>query len=197
MTPDLDSILEAHRAGDPAAIDRLIEYCADRVARMAARLLRGFPHVARWERPSDIAQNASIRLHEALRSVMPKDQAHLLALAAKKVREELHDRARSHEGQKRGNNNLFSQGDVPADRHAAYAAPADDPGPMTNEQWDRFLQAIETLPGEQRAVFDMKWFMDADEATIATAMNVSRSTVQRLWSEAKRHVKSRCDVPPG
>jgi len=196
MIIDLDQILMSHRAGDPAAAGKLVEYCLDRINSLSVRLLPGFPKVARWDRPSDIVQDVSLRLLQALQATKPENQRHLLALASKKVHEELFDRVRTYAGQKRGLDHLKSQGDVPLDEHAAYAVPADLPGPMTNERWDCFRHALDGLPPDQRAVFDAKWLMGASEATIAEMLDISRSTVQRLWNEAKAFIKSRCDEPP-
>lgn len=198
MTGTLDDALRAHRAGEPHASGKLVEHCLDRIAFLSTRLLPAFPIVARWDRPSDIAQDVSLRLLDALQVAKPENERHLLALASKKVREELVDRVRRYRGEKRGLDRLQSQGDVPLAENAAHYVAADDvPGPVTNEKWDSFWNALDTLPPDQRSVFDAKWFLDASEATIAEMLNTSRSTVQRLWSDAKAHIKSRCGEMPG
>jgi RNA polymerase sigma factor (sigma-70 family) len=188
MGATLDEILQAHRAGDERAAERLVEYCRARVYRRADQLLPDFARVARHERPSDVAQDALVGLWQALRTMRPESERHLLLLAGKKVRETLYDLARRHAGQRHGLGKLESQGDVPADQHAALAAVDNVTGPATLDDWTRFQCAIDMLPEDEREVMHLKWFVGMGEDEIAEVVGLSRSTVQRLWKAAKHGI---------
>lgn len=166
----------------------LVEHCRNRVDWLARRLIADFARVERHEQPSDVAQEALLNLWQALRTTQPDSERHLLLLAGKKVREALHDLARRHGRQRHGQGNLESQGDVAAEMHAALAAPAQAPGPMTLDQWTVFHDAIERLPEPERQVMLLKWFAGANEEEIIRVLGSSRSTVQRLWASAKGRI---------
>lgn len=188
MSDAVDDILRAHRAGDPRAADMLIQHCYAQVHERACRLLPRYASVARHERPSDVAQDVSLGLLQALRSTRPESARHLLSLAAKKVRETLCDLARRHAGQRHGLENVQSQGAVPGAQHPALAAVADDPGPATLDDWTRFQHAIDSLPEDEREVMQLKWFCGLSEQKIAEVLGMSRSSVQRLWKAAKDRI---------
>ncbi len=192
-TPSLDDLLAAHQAGNPETVRFLAEYCNEHVQRIARRLTRRFPGVARHDRPSDVAQESLPRLLQALATTKIESERHLRALAAKKVRETLIDLARKHAGANRGLDNLQSQGDAPPERHAAMGAIDDASGPATLDEWARFQQAIDALPEAEREVFMLKWFLDASDHDIADTLGVSESTAQRRWSAAKQLVKAAMD----
>lgn len=190
--PNLTDVLAAHRAGGAGASWALVEYISDRIETLATRLLSQYPLAARWDRPSDVAQDVRLRLYAALEKVRPDDDRHLLALASKKVREELIDRVRRHNAQKRGLGNQQTLGAMPVDQHPVYAAPADLSGPATNEKWSCFWAAIEDLSPEQREIFDAKWLLEVETAAIAQMLGCSESTVGRRWREIVTLIKTRC-----
>lgn len=188
MTPPLDEVLRAHRAGDVKAAGMLVEYCHDRVSWLAERLLPNFARVARHERPSDVAQEALMSLWKSLSTTKPESDRHLLLLAGKKVREALLDLARKQAGKRHGIDHQETQGDVSPEQHAAIAAVDDVTGPDTLDDWSRFHQAIDNLPENERDVALLKWFMNAKDETIAALLGVSESTTQRLWRDAKKRI---------
>ena len=59
------------RVGDESARVALLDCAADRLTRLARKMLKGYPGVARWEQTDDVAQNALVRLDRALRAVTP------------------------------------------------------------------------------------------------------------------------------
>ena len=58
-------------AGDDSARAALLDSACERLRRLARKMLRGYPGVARWEQEDDVLQNALIRLDRALRAVTP------------------------------------------------------------------------------------------------------------------------------
>jgi RNA polymerase sigma factor (sigma-70 family) len=185
MSESLDSILARHRAGDPEARVLLMDFIDSRTATLVGKLLPGFPVVARWDRPSDIRQDAAIRLLQSLDAVKPESERHLINLAALQVQRVLFDKAREHA---RGGKGLGNVRDDAAD--AGHDPLLDQTertmtGPVTYDRWQLFHTCVEDLPEPEREVFRMRWYLDADELTIANVLGISRSTVQRAYRNAR------------
>ncbi len=94
----IQGCIDRLRTGDESARAELLSCASDRLARMARKMLKGYPGVARWEEADDIAQNALIRLDRALRAVAPPTARDFFRLAAAEVRRELIDLARHYYG---------------------------------------------------------------------------------------------------
>src|SRR5262249_40114492 len=62
QTTVIQGCLDRLRGGDDSARAALLRCAAGRLARLAGKMLRGYPGVARWEQGDDVAQNALIRL---------------------------------------------------------------------------------------------------------------------------------------
>jgi len=193
----LESALEAFRRGEADAEQQLLEYCQRWLQTLAAKkILPRYPDVARWDRPSDLVQDASLRLCFALRDKPPESERHLLNLAALKLRQVVVDRLRHYRA---GRNPLAHAGTnvVPGkERLRVEAAEADNTGPMTYDRWANFFKAVDTLPELQREIFQMTWFLGADQATIARACNCSVETIKRHWRDAKQAIKELVPDPP-
>src|SRR5262245_36790573 len=97
-TTHLHALQARIRNGDRAAQDELIKHTTGRLERLARKMLRHYPGVARWVEPSDVLQNASLRLLRALREVRPDSVAGFFSLAAEQIRRELLDLARHYYG---------------------------------------------------------------------------------------------------
>ena len=74
-TVEIQLGLDRLRLGDFSAIERLLAISTERLTRIAAKMLKDFPGVGRWEQSDDVAQNVVIRLDRALRSVTPATPA--------------------------------------------------------------------------------------------------------------------------
>src|SRR4051794_19817952 len=86
------------RGGDDSAREALLNCAAERLTRLARKMLKGYPGVARWEQTGDVLQNALIRLDRALTAVAPPTARDFFRLAAAQIRRELIDLARRHAG---------------------------------------------------------------------------------------------------
>jgi DNA-directed RNA polymerase specialized sigma24 family protein len=93
-TTVIQGCIDRLRGGDELACASLLGCAAGRLARLARKMLKGYPGVARWEPTDDVAQNALIRLDRALRSATPPAARDRFRLAAEQVRHELIDLAR-------------------------------------------------------------------------------------------------------
>jgi RNA polymerase sigma factor (sigma-70 family) len=191
MDESLDSILARHCAGDEHAREMLIDYVGAKIAAKVAKLLPDFPGVGRWDRPSDIKQEALMKTLMALADVKPQSERHLLNLAALQVKRVLIDKAREHARGGKGLGNLGDASRRPDDRHPVDIPARTMTGPGTYEQWDRFHACIDALPEQEREVFTLRWYLEADEETIASTLGVSRSTVQRAYRNAKAMISEK------
>ncbi len=195
MAEPIESTLERHRVGDPQAVAMLMEYVESKIAAKVAKLLPIYPGVARWDRPSDIRQDVAIKLLDSLAAVKPKSVRHLLNLAAVQVSRVLVDRAREHARVGRGLGNLEDVALWPDGRNPAEDASRRMTGPGTLDQWQRFHACVDSLTDLDREVFSMRWYLEEDEETIAKALGVSRSTVQRAYREAKKVIQEKLGRP--
>lgn len=193
------AILDRLRAGEPAdrraGADELVGLVAERLRYMARRMLRGFPTVRRFSETDDIAQGAALRLHRALATVTPACPREFLGLVALQVRRELVDLARKFAGPESLARHLDT--DVVNDGEAAVcrsetagdvlaAAERESLG-----QWVRFHEIAAELPDEERAVFDMVWYLGATQAGIADVLGCSERTVRRRWESAREYFQTR------
>ena len=131
-------------ANSDAARDELIALASERMRFIAHRMLRGFPQVRRWEETDDVVQNAALRLHRALATVVPSDETHLISLAALQVRRELLDLARRFSSPESFANNLDTnvvRGASNDLRHIDVAVPDNSESHDRMAVWTRFHEA--------------------------------------------------------
>ncbi len=129
-TTAIQGCIDRLRAGDESARAALLGCAADGLARLARKMLKGYPGVARWEQGDDVAQNAIIRLDRALRAVTPPTARDFFRLAAVEVRRELIDLARHYQGPR----GLGAHHATPADRGGSAAGVAMAAGRAENDQ---------------------------------------------------------------
>lgn len=178
-----------------ATVDELVAVASERLRYMAHRTLRGYPTVRRFLETDDVAQGVALRLHRALRSVNPAGPAEFLGLIALQIRRELIDLARRYAGPESPARHLDT--DVVHDaqgrpKHRTADAPDSLGGDAESlDRWTRFHAIAATLPDDERAVFDMVWYLGASQAEVAEALGCSVRTVRRRWDAARRHMQTR------
>lgn len=195
----LADCLDRLRVGEPRARDAVIACAAGRMRIIARRMLARFPNVRRWEDTDDVFQAAAMRLHRTLGRLSIDSPRDLLALAVLQIRRELLDLARSHAGPEsfaahQGTNVIPGQGSAAGQiveriEDAATTASSVD-------RWTRFQQAIDELPEDLREVFQLVWFMGADQKTIAATIGCSERTVKNRWRAARLAIRSALDGEP-
>lgn len=191
--PLLADCLDRLARGDLMARDRILELCNDRLHALARRMLARFPAVRRWEDTDDVFQNAAVRLHRALGELRVDSPRAIMALAATQLHRELIDLARRHTGRNsfaahhRTNASVFDDSSHPLHSDNA-AAPADD-----LDRWTLFHEAIAGLAEDRREVFQLVWYIGADQKTIARLLDCSERTVKTRWREAREAVRSALD----
>lgn len=168
-TTSLHELVARHRAGDRAALDALIRRTAERLERLAHKMLGTFPAVRDQYQTADVLQNALLRLVRALGTVTPASVRDYYRLAAEQIRRELLDLARY--CRRRPADPLGSgDPDAPADRGLAW--------------WAALQEAVERLPAEEREVFGLTFYHGWTQVQIAELLQVSDRQVRRLWVQA-------------
>jgi RNA polymerase sigma factor (sigma-70 family) len=187
LAPLLAAIASPDAAMAARARDDLIALAAERMRALAHRMLARSARVRRWEETDDVVQGALLRLHRALAAVAPSDAQHFLRLSALQVRRELIDLSRrhGHAGSMAANHDTNAGADTSARQHVDLAA---DTGTGTEKlaEWTRFHEVVESLPGDQRELFEMVWYLGLSQDDIAAALDCSSRTVRRRWEETKR-----------
>ena len=175
--------------GSGAARDDLIALAAERMRSIAHRMLKGFPQVRRWEETDDVVQNAALRLHRALATVVPSDEKHFISLAALQIRRELLDMVRRFSSPESFAKNLdtnVGHGASNEIRHIDVAAADSSESHDRMAVWTRFHEAIARLPDEERQVFDLVWYLGAEQEEIGRILGCSGRTVRRRWDATKQ-----------
>jgi RNA polymerase sigma factor (sigma-70 family) len=186
-TTELHAFLDRMRADDPAAREELLRSVSGRLERLARKMLRQFPGVARWEQADDVLQNAVVRLLRALQAVRPASVRAFFGLAATQMRRELIDLARHYQGPQGPGANHASAADLPAAQDTPTPA-LDPPEPIDEardlEQWCAFHDAVEKLPAEEREVVSLVFYHGWTQAEIAALFQVTERTIRRYWQTA-------------
>ena len=184
---ELQSLLDRARGGEAGAYDELIGRAAQRLRRLAHRMLSGFPHVRRWEETDDVLQAALLRLYRSLSEVQPESTKAFFGLAATQIRRTMIDLARHYYG-------VYGQG---AKHHTdPQRRAADDSGgalaltggfepPDDLGSWTAFHEAVDALPDEEREAFSSVWYGGLNQRETAELLGVSERTIIRRMNRAR------------
>jgi RNA polymerase sigma-70 factor (ECF subfamily) len=187
-TTVIQGCIDRLRVGDESARAALLDCTADRLTRLARKMLKGYPGVARWEQTDDVAQNALIRLDRALRAVAPPTARDFFRLAAAQVRRELIDLARHYQGP-RGlgahHATRAGHGDSADGVVMAAEAPGTTYDPVRLAAWAEFHTAVAALGEADRELFDLLWYQGLTQAEVAALLGVTERTVNSRWLAAR------------
>jgi RNA polymerase sigma-70 factor (ECF subfamily) len=179
----LQRYLDRWHDGDEAARNELLAAACDRLSHLARKMLKAERRLLRWVRPSDVFQNALLRLQRALQEVRPVSLLEFYRLAAVQIRRELIDLARHYYGPEgpaaREENEIRRVGPAPLPEPVDCR---DEPSQLAC--WCEFHEQIEKLPEDQREVFDLVWYQGLTHAEAADLLHVCTKTVQRRWQAA-------------
>jgi RNA polymerase sigma factor (sigma-70 family) len=76
--------------------------------------------------------------------------------------------------------------------------PMDDPADTTHEpvrlaDWTDFHRKVESLPDQEREVFDLVWYQGMSQAEAADVLQVSVPTIKRRWLSARLRLQTVLD----
>lgn len=184
---DVTTLLLAWRAGDQAALDRIIPVVHGELRKAARRHMAG-ERKAHTLQASALINEAYLRLVDA-QQMNWRDRAHFLAMASRLMRRVLVDHARRRGYQKR--------------EGAAHKVQLDEESvsaPQAPEDWvaiDAALAALAKVDARKVQVVEMRFFGGLGVKEVAEALGVSPDTVIRDWKLAKawlRHELARTSV---
>jgi RNA polymerase sigma factor (TIGR02999 family) len=171
---DVTQLLVRSRAGDRAALDRLMPLVYDELRSIAERYLRK-------ERPGHTLQSTAL-VHDAyLRLVDQRsgwqNRAHFFGVAARIIRSLLVDHARGRLASKRGGSKLTLCLDeaiaVPAERELQLIAV------------DDALTTLSRIDEQQSRIVELRFFGGLTIEETSEVLQISASTVKRDWLLAK------------
>jgi RNA polymerase sigma-70 factor, ECF subfamily len=178
----ITEMLQACKAGDATARERLIELTYQELRQLARNL---------WRREAPGGTLAPTALvHEAYLRLFPKDavvdwqdRVHFFAVAARQLRRLLIDAARARLAEKRDGDRVrvtLAEGDR--------AVPA---GEVELLDLDRALEELEALDERCARVVELRYLAGLSEAEAAAALEISEATLKRDWQFAKAWLKTR------
>jgi RNA polymerase sigma factor (sigma-70 family) len=177
-------LLERLRGGDAAARNELLGLTYERLRRLAAaQLRRSFPRLAGRHEPESVAHDAWLRLHSALGgAAIPPTPAEFFRFAAHKIRQVLLDLASRQD-----------RGGLPADDTPEPSEDTLDPARLA--VWTEFHTLAGELPDDQRAVFDLHYYLGLPQREVAALLGKHEKAVSRLWLAATQRLADRLPDP--
>jgi RNA polymerase sigma factor (sigma-70 family) len=189
---ELQGLLDRLLQGDREAQRLLLERACQRLRKLAARMLQGsFPEVARRHELDSVVHETWVRLLQALDKAEPPTVADFFRLAAFKFRQVLLDMA---QGERRR-----------AQREVLGWSGADNEGPASSDagtthdparlaQWTEFHEKVATLSEQERAVFEMHYYLELPQAEIARVLGLHPRKVSYLWIAATEKLGEELDA---
>jgi len=192
-TADLQDLIEKLRHGDESAREALLDRVYHRLRQIAGLVLhQDFDRLEAHHELDSVVDEAWAQLVQALKKTQPTTVDDFYGLIFRKVRHVLLDMARQerrHEQRRLGD--LPNGGRFDSDLRY-------DPSDTTYEPsqlafWTEFHREVESLPDDQRAVFDFHYFAEFPQAEIARLLQLHPKQVSRLWIAATVRLAERLD----
>jgi RNA polymerase sigma factor (sigma-70 family) len=176
------SLIDRLRDGEPAARRELLDRACHRLRRLTAKVLHGsFPALRPHHDLDSVVHETWLRLLQALETTTPPTVADFFRLAAHKVRQVLLDM-------------------VERQRRLAVQQALSSMGPVNQTQdparlamWTEFHSKAAELPEEERAVFEMHYYLDLPQTEIATILGLHPRKVSYLWVAATERLTDAFD----
>jgi len=178
----LQGLLDRLRQGDREARRLLLERACERLRRLAGRMLYGsFPELARRHEVDSVVHETWVRLLQALENTEPPTVADFFRLAAHKFRQVLLDMAQAE--RRRGQREVFGLSGVGSEGPTQPAGSTTcDPARLA--LWTEFHEKVGTLSEQERAVFEMHYYLELPQAEIARVLGLHPRKVSYLWVAA-------------
>ena len=178
----LQGLLDRLRGGDREARRLLLERACERLRRLAGRMLHGsFPELARRHELDSVVHETWVRLLQAIEKTEPATVADFFRLAAHKFRQVLLDMAQAE--RRRGQREVLGLSGADSERPSPSAASTTcDPARLA--LWTEFHERVATLSEQERAEFEMHYYLDLPQAEIARVLGLHPRKVSYLWAAA-------------
>ncbi len=167
------AILARLARGDPRAEVELYDQVYGGLRALAASYLR--------RRPAGQTLQATALVHEVYLKLVHagsdwSGRAHFMAVAAKAMRQVLHDRARARRAAKRGG----------AWQRLTLSGVGQDSGPLVDlVALDDALSRLARLDERQYRIVELRFFAGLDVDEVAEVLQVSKSTVEKEWTRVR------------
>ncbi len=187
MNGEVTTWLGRARAGDPAALDRLVPLLYDELRRLAHHLL--------GDEQGGITLSTTGLVHEAYlrllgeRSLPAEDKGQFFAIAATAMRRLLVDAARRRHRQKRGGDAEHLDLDQVAECVAGPELVSDREADELIEL-DAALERLEAGSPRARQVIELRFFAGLTLEETASALGLSEKTVRRDWLAARAWLRA-------
>jgi len=179
----LRAMIEEAALVDPQARAALVAHASGRLLLLTRKMFQDFPGLRRWEETDDVFQSAMIRFHRALGGVEVASVDHFFHLAAVQVRRELLDLVKHHFGPEGAGRWHHTDGMAPDERGGSLHVRAGEPENLSD--WSDFHAAIDGLPSDERAIFDLVYYQGLSQEEAARVLGLSFRTLKRRWQSAK------------
>jgi RNA polymerase sigma factor (sigma-70 family) len=182
-TVELQLLIERLRQGDRQACRDLLERAHGRLRRLAGRILSGsFPALRGRHDLDSVVNETWLRLLQAVEKSEPPTVADFFRLAAYKIRQVLLDLAAR---ERRHLSHLVA----PVGETSSTDSVSEDPSDRSHDParlalWTELHNAVATLPEQERAVFEMHYYLDLPQAEIARLLGLHPRKVSYLWIAA-------------
>jgi RNA polymerase sigma factor (TIGR02999 family) len=173
--PEITALLQAHGAGDAAALESLLARVYQELRRIARRRLRR-ERVGHTLAATDLVHEAFLKL-VPLERVDWRNRAHFYAIASRAMRNVLVDHAVRRGAAKRGGGSDVAS---IAEADATTEQPLDDLIALSEA-----LTRLERLDARQAQVVECRFFAGLSLEETAEVLNTSAATVSRDWAFAR------------
>jgi RNA polymerase sigma-70 factor (ECF subfamily) len=188
-THDLQDLLGRIRRGEPEAVNAFLARAAERLRRLAGRVLGDFARARREWETDDALAAAYARLVRSLRDKLTPDTPHdFFQIAAQQIRYELLDLLRK----------VGRRG--PAAPLGGAAEPAADTTAVPvkvgrAEESRRLWEGVESLDPEHREAIDLRYSLGWSFEQIAAHLGVGKETARRRCVAAELALRRRLRSP--
>jgi RNA polymerase sigma factor (sigma-70 family) len=189
-TAQLQLLIDRWNRGEDAARRELLEDAHDRMRRVVRALAqRRFPGLLNRHEVDSILHDTWLRLLQALDKARPPPVADFFRLFAHKVGQVLLDLAERH---RRLHREEARGGDGSHDPLSQVGGQTYDPARLA--LWTEYHRQVETLDPDERAVFQMHYYLGMPQSEIARLLGLHPRKVSRLWLSATEKLNECIDL---
>jgi RNA polymerase sigma factor (sigma-70 family) len=181
-TVELQQLIDRIGQGNVEARRRLLERAYQRMQALAATILqRSFSDLAGRHDVDSILSETWLRLVQTLEKVQPPTVADFFRLAGHKMRQVLLDLVQS----ERRHAHVPLAETARGTQSQTPAAPGNQTyDPARLAMWTELHHQVELLPGDERTVFEMHYYLGMPQAEIARVLDLHPRKVSHLWIAA-------------